>query len=242
MASKTQGGTRAAPALSAGILFALVATQAMAESPACESVMTPYEAVYVSSYRGLRLQGRRTLSQQGDGVFVLAHTASGLGSSVSEQSVFRLHADRIRGESYDMTRSILGIKRERHIRFDWDSGKVRVTGSNEVELPLDDELLDPLSYQLAMRCDFAQGKTGGSYPVVTRKRVKRYDFRVTGTEPLETNIGVLKTLVAERDTQGKRSTKVWVAPDLNFLLVRLEQTESKDDLSLVLEIERVAFD
>lgn len=227
--------------LASGVL-GLLAPPAIADFSACASVLTPYEAAYVSTYRGLAMQGRRTLKAQSDGTFVLSHTASKLGNSVTERSVFRIQDNRIRVEKYDMTRSMLGVKREQHSWFDWDKGEVRVTGRNSLVLPLDDQPLDPLSYQLAMRCDFALGKAYGSYPVVTRKTIKHYRFEVTGTERLATDIGNLETLVVERVTDGKRSTRVWLAPDLNYLMVRLEQRETKQDLHLVLEIEQMAFD
>jgi hypothetical protein len=229
-------------ALLAVVPCLLAQAPAKADFSGCPAILTPYKAVYTSTVFGIPMKGERSLQTDADGRFVLTQGASTFGSHATERSRFRLRDNRIRVEAYDMERSIVGIRREYRNRFDWGRGEVSVSGSDDALLPLDEAPLDALSWQLAMRCDFAAGAEEASYPVVRRDRIRRYAFRLTGTERRKTALGTLDTLVVDRVTDGNRSTRVWLAPDLNYLLVRLEQVENNKDQSFVLELEQVSFE
>lgn len=222
--------------------FGLFMVPAVADFASCKKTLTPYKAVYVSTYKGISMTGERHLSRKEEGRYILSHNARKMGNSISEQSEFTLRDNNIRVEKYNMTRSTVGVKREYHNKYDWDKSLVHVTGHVDVTLPLDNQPLDLLSYQLALRCDLEQGSQAASYPVVARNRLKNYEFRVSGKETLKTSLGELETLVVDRlRKKDDRTTRIWVAPEKNYLIVKLEQSESKDAASYKLEIKEVSF-
>lgn len=208
----------------------------------CEAVLAPYEAVYASSYGGLQLEGRRSLRVSEAGSVVLSHDVEHIGSRISEQTLLKTEQHHLRVYQYDKVQSIFGIRREDHAHFDWAHRVIRTRGHRERELPLDGVHYDPLSYQLALRCDMAQGKQEVRYQVVRRGKVKRFVFRRVGTEQLDTPLGRIDTLVVERvrDTD-ERSTRIWLAPSLRFLLVQLQQHDKEDDFDVTLLLTAVEF-
>ena len=225
-----------------GLLSGFTSTLTTADSTPCEAAFTPYEAAYVTVYKNINLEGSRSLRRQDDGRFILTNKAKKMGSSISEHSLFTWEDNAIQVDEYAMTRSILGIKRKYHNRYDWAKGIVSVTGAVDIDLSLDNHPLDLLSYQLALRCDLEQGKEQLSYPVVARDRIKHYEFKVSGKETLKTRLGELETLVVERlRKDSDRTTRIWLAPGLNYLLVKLEQYEAKDNASYRLELKKVSF-
>lgn len=224
------------------LFFGFALKPANADFAPCHKTLTPYEAMYMSTYKGITMSGARSLRSKGENQYALTHAAKKTGSSISEQSIFTLKNNRIKVEKYDMSRSALGIKREYHNRYDWQKQEARVTGHANVTLPLNNHPLDLLSYQLALRCDLEQEQKQLNYPVIARNRIKNYEFKVSGKETLKTEVGELQTLIVDRLRKGDgRTTRIWVAPDLNYLIVRLEQSESKDNASYKLEIKAVSF-
>lgn len=208
----------------------------------CVSVLTPYTATYVSSFRGIPMQGERRLEQRDDGALVLSHRAEAFGSYANEQSVFTLENGLIEVQEYDYLQSILGFTKEDHARFDWANSLVRTRGKKERELPLVAGTFDNLSQQLAIRCGAAQDKETMRFSVVKRSKMKDYVYERVGEEQIEADLGPLDTVIYRRvqDT-SERTTRIWFAPDLNHMLVRLHQTESKDGLDVTLELSQVSF-
>lgn len=224
------------------LLLAFSLTTAAADPAPCKAALTPYEATYTTVYKDIHMEGSRSLRRQDDGQFILSSSAKKIWASLSEQSVFTLVDNRIRVDKYDMSSSVLGIKREYHSMYDWKKGNARITGSANVILPLDRQPLDLLSYQLALSCDLEQGQQQVSYPVIAKKRIKDYSFKVQGKETLNTELGELETLIVDRlRKNSQRSTRIWIAPELNYLLVKMEQFEAKDKASYRLEIRKVTF-
>ncbi len=223
--------------------FASLGHAAAPDFSRCEAILTPYSAVYASSFRGIPMRGERQLTRETDGTFVLSHEAKALGSRFTERSFFTLDGGDLRVRRYDYLRSILGISKEDHAVFDWDAGSISTHGRSDRELPLSADIFDNLSQQLAIRCSAAQGQATMRYSVVKRSRIKDYAYERVGEETIKTDLGELDTVVLRRvhDT-NKRTTRVWLAPELNFMLVRLHQTESKDGLDVRLDLSKVTFD
>lgn len=209
----------------------------------CPQSLTPYEATYTSTYKNITMTGKRQLSRDNSGKYTLTHRASRMGSSIRESSIFSVANNNIRTEQYDMSRSMLAIKREYHNRYDWQQGTVTVSGHANVTLPLENEPLDLLNYQLALRCDLEQQRQALTYPVVARNRLKNYAFKQHGEEILETPMGQLDTLVVDRlRKDADRTTRVWIAPSLNYLIVKLEQFEQSDNANYQLQLKQVSFE
>ena len=231
-------------ALAAGGLLSSLAALASStiDFSQCPTVLTPYEASYTSSYNNLSLNGQRSLARQEPGGWRLSHAVKKLGAHISERSIFEGHNNQLRIRQYDMDQSIFGISRKDRAHFDWENKVIRTSGRREAEFPLDGSYLDPLSQQIALRCDMARGLQRASYSVVRRGKVKPHRYRRVGAARLETALGPLDTVVVERVRDSdERSTRIWLAPSLNYLLVRLQQRDNEDDLTVVLQLKAVEF-
>jgi len=209
----------------------------------CADVLTPYSAVFKSSFRGIAMQGQRDLQRRDDGTFRLSHRAKAFGSYANEESTFVLKDGTLEIREYHYVQSLLGFKKEDHAEFDWLGGLVRTSGKRERELPLVVGTFDNLSQQLAIRCSAAQGTETMQFSVVKRSKQKDYVFERVGEETIDTDLGPLATIVYRRvQDNDERTTRFWVAPELNHMLVRLHQTEKKDGLDVTLELSEVTFE
>jgi hypothetical protein len=224
------------------LMLAVSVTSHATDFTQCDGVLTPYEAVYVSAYETLELAGQRRLMVDESGGVVLSQTAGRLGSRISETSILEWADGQLRVRSYDRRQRIFGMSREQQAVFDWSRGTIKVSGRREGELPIDGQSFDPLSYQLALRCNIAQGLEQTSYRVIRGAKLKTYHFRLHGAETIETRQGPLDTVVVERVRDDEeRSTRIWFAPSLNYLLVRLEQEDKADGIDVSLRLETVEF-
>jgi hypothetical protein len=108
--------------------------------------------------------------------------------------------------------------------FDADNHKATVHYQGEVhEFELPPGTVDPQILSLAVMLDMQQGLTLGTYTALDRTKIKTYPFKATGEEKLETKIGTIATVVLQEGTDTSiRTRKVWVAPELDFLPVKIE--------------------
>jgi hypothetical protein len=98
-----------------------------------------------------------------------------------------------------------------------------------------------------MRTDLeAAAKTGEPWPVMSYQiadsgRFKTYSFKVTDEEEIDTPVGKIKTIkvirVRKRDDRG---TTFWLAPDYEYMLIRLKQIE-KSGRGFELNLEEAEF-
>lgn len=71
----------------------------------------------------------------------------------------------------------------------------------------------------------AENKTAMHYTVLEPSHVKQYPFVILGTEKLSTEMGDFKTIVVLHTSENKeRITKLWLAEELDYIIVKLEQT------------------
>src|SRR5581483_1281065 len=63
------------------------------------------------------------------------------------------------------------------------------------------------------------------YTVLEPSHVKQYPFQIIGEEKLNTAMGDFKTIVVLHTSENKeRITKLWLAEELDYIIVKLEQT------------------
>ena len=196
---------------------------------------TPFRAVYKADYKGLPLSavGIRELKQIEDSKYLLSSTAKSFFASITEQSIFTLDEQQIVPLEYQYKRTGIGKNRKVVLTFDWEAGKV-TSELKPWEIKLTDETLDKLLFQFRMREDLQDAMQNGqpwpdmNYQVADRGRIRNYNFKVTGEEFIDTPVGKIRTVKAIRLRKGgERSTTFWLAPNYEFMLVRLLQIEKK---------------
>ena len=192
----------------------------------------PFRATYRANYKGLplRANGLRQLIHEPDGSYRLFTKASAMFISVSEETQFRVNDGRIEPVSYLYQRKGLGRSKTESQQFDTEGACIRHEDGASTVWP--EGAYDKLLFQLQMKQDisisFAEGRPWPdmNYTIVDGKQVKNYQFKVVGTETLETPIGQLTTVkVARVRENNARETIFWLSPEHDFLLVQLRQSE-----------------
>ena len=86
-----------------------------------------------------------------------------------------------------------------------------------------------MSHKQQLRRDMAAGKDVLTYAVISRGKLKQYTYDVVADEVLTTPIGPLDTRLIQRiSDDGTTTTKVWLAKDWDFVMIKLERSEKGD--------------
>lgn len=146
----------------------------------------------------------------------------------SEVSKFTLEQDRLKPLHYLMKRSGTGSSRHYELRLDWQN-KQLFTGKKQQLKAIDwqDNWLDPLSFHQQLVLDLQAGKTTFSYDVLNRDgNSKTYHYQVIMEEPLALPFGTVRALrIARVEQNSDKQVLAWVAPSLDYMLVRLWRGE-----------------
>lgn len=145
-----------------------------------------------------------------------------------EISRFDWQSCQVTAREYRHDFSGLGIERHSALQFDQSRGiAIETRGDRRTELPLAPDVTDALNMGMLSRCRLRDGLKAFSLPVIYRGERKDYSFTVAGKETVETPAGTWEAVVVSRDyPQGGRRTRVWVAPDLDWFMVRFEHVEN----------------
>jgi Protein of unknown function (DUF3108) len=109
--------------------------------------------------------------------------------------------------------------------FDRAAGEVRINTAGGTEtLPLEAGILDRGSVQVALMRDLAACRLPGPYRYVDDDGIGEYRFERVDGLAAETGIGTLDTVRFSQQREGSsRQTIFWLAPELAFLPVRIDQ-------------------
>ncbi|WP_372862596.1 DUF3108 domain-containing protein [Spongiibacter sp.] len=220
------------------LLTALLCSAARATpTTPTESLLLPYKAQYRISHDGLNTTAERQLQRDGDH-WKLSQTAKLFFLRVEEETVVERHNGQLRPLRYRYENN-LSSKQNQQVLFDWQRGLVSDTkASRPWQQVLKSDYSDQLSSQLQLREMLMNNQLQGdiSQTIVKKKgKLKTYQIQRLGNEHLDTAIGPLDTVKLRRHRQGSSSESfIWVAPQLNYLIVKLEQHE--DDELYTLDI------
>lgn len=199
-------------------------------------VLAPFTAIYQVELDNTPLgRARFTLAPQGENCYLYSGVAKPEGlaallvGETSEQSHFCVTGGKIRPVSYQTRED--GDKGDNYaLKFDWVNRWVRTDEGEPRKLSA--EGVDPLSLQIALRKLLSDA--GGNPPaqafslvVVEDDKEKTYRFAIGGREALKTPIGELDTMRVDRIDDSKRQLRLWLAPSLQYLPVRVEQQRGK---------------
>lgn len=211
---------------------ALLFCAALLALPVHAADLKPFTASYTADWKQLPMSGTasRSLEKGANDTWTLSFKASMMIASLTEESTLTVDKDALLPKTYHFERGGLGKPKKTDLDFDWSQKMVTGTDRGDaVKVPLNRGMLDKSTYQLALQRDVAAGKKSMSYQVVDGGDVDTYDFRVLGTEKVDTKAGQVDAIKVERvrdPTQNKRTTVLWFAKDWDYLLVRLQQVET----------------
>ena len=124
-------------------------------------------------------------------------------------------------------------KRDVEINFNWDKKKI-VNRVNDSTWYMQTQVgvLDKLLYQLTIMSDLKSGVIPKSYFIADGGKIKEYKFEHITDEVIETPLGEFNTIkLARHKLNSKQETYLWCAYDLDFLPVKVINTEKDDRLS-----------
>lgn len=115
------------------------------------------------------------------------------------------------------------------LNFDWAKQSVTRQHSKDgnKSFSLEQKQYDPMSLFFKARCDLMAGKKQLSYPVIYKGKQTTHQYHVIGTEVLKTGLGDIEALVVQRQRRNPdRQTVFYVAPSLDYLIVKIQHRES----------------
>lgn len=151
-------------------------------------------------------------------------------ASASQKATFEMDHCKVRPISYVAT-SKRPLKEETRqtLEFDWAHKKAEYKSKDEQKsFNLDSAVYDPISFFFEARCDLMAGKKQFAYPLINKGRQKTQTYKVVGTQVVKTGLGDFEALIVERVRGSKkRQTRLYVAPGLDYLLVKIEHQEGR---------------
>lgn len=145
-----------------------------------------------------------------------------------ETSDFTVADGQIQPLRYIMRRSGTGPDRYYELNLD-PVAKILSEGKNRKAKAVSwqDDWQDQISYQLQLALDLKAGKTEFFYNVLNRNgNSKMYHYKVVAEELLPLPYGTINTLrIARIEQNSDKQIYAWVAPELDYMLVRLWRGE-----------------
>ena len=223
---------RHAPArlLRARVAVALLAAAWLAGGVAHGAGLEPFTHVYRGKISFVPVEAAVTLARDDDGEWRYDSVSRTRGwaawkkGEIEESSRFTLTDEGLRPLTY---RKLDGFSdRDRNVETRFTRGEVSSVYRDDtiVHSAQDGPVYDLLSFRLALRLDLARGRLAERYEVVDgRGRLRSITISRHGAEAISTGFGRIEAERLEYSTRSDRRYVVWFAPELDHVLVRLEE-------------------
>ena len=201
-----------------------------------------YEARYAMRWSvGITLEADAVerLTEDGDRHQIELAAEAGIGSATETTHLLFDPESGWTPLDYSYTQSVLGRTTGRHFRFNWNKGTAtRLHDPETAELEIPPDTLDPLGFrlQLAHRLQTEQSLPA-RITMLDGNGLKTRQLQSHGSEVIEIPAGSFNALKfsLEDDTPSpERSFFFWLAPELDYQLVKLDKRDKKRRLALTL--------
>ena len=199
-----------------------------------------YSLDYQANANGITAIANRSLTLQADQALHLNNTLeASLGGQLiirmQQNSVFEITGNQLRPTIYSYQQTGLGQETQT-INYNWGAlVAISTENGKSWTIDLSNSTSDQLSHQLALRQALINESTNLEFPVIDEDEIETYRYRVINEEVINTPLGAFNATVVERVRNDEdRSTVFWLANDWQFVLIRMEQTNS--GLTIVLEL------
>ncbi|MEA5444787.1 DUF3108 domain-containing protein [Gammaproteobacteria bacterium AB-CW1] len=147
---------------------------------------------------------------------------------ITERSRFRVVENGIQALDYRYHHREGGdTRRQRHLAFDLNDGIVRFNDDGdrgELEVPA--HSLDRFLAQYVLMRSLANDERPEGFHIVDRDRQFEQALDYAGEERIRTRAGRFDTVRVDlKDADSERVLSLWMAPELDYLPVKLEQSE-----------------
>lgn len=207
---------------------------AMPEARSADATVATYTATYSVEYKGKKAGTSefsvRHIVDRDVYEFTSRTLAKGLlklarPNPAVERSQFRLAGNVVRPLEFWYEDGSRSGEDNLHIVFDWERRVATVSSASaRREMAVPDGTLDRGSLQVALMRDLAMAGQPGRYELADEDSVGTYEYTDNGAATMTTGVGSLATrILVQQRTGSSRATWLWVAPELRFLPVRIEQ-------------------
>lgn len=197
-----------------------------------DDAFTQYNAVYQINWHGISAgSSQHELKKVGPNTYAGESISKPYLTIVpfgnSERSEFTVEDSVIKPIRYDFMTEEKGKTIIGFVDFDWVKHALlkSIQNGEERNEPLADGIQDRITYTLQLRLDLLNNKKDNlTYTVIEPKKIKQYTFHIIGDEKITTPMGTFNTVKLETvNEKGDRKTQIWLAKDLDYLLIRLVQ-------------------
>jgi len=149
---------------------------------------------------------------------------------LEETTTFEMHKGRPRPKKYQLFNTISSNPRSGSYNFDWEAKEViGIYKDRSVRLPLTPDTIDRAMLPLALMRDLRNDDLRDEYHVLDRDEIMSLALKREGEEMISLPYGSVKTIVVKHVSKdGADESRLWFAPGLDFLLVKMEQFENKE--------------
>jgi len=210
-----------------------LATKAVSDTNLIQEHKAFYEA---KIDHGLSLNGSavRELRQAKGSSWSYSFFVDTLPATIHEQSTFSLSDTQIHAQMYSYALEGTFIKnRYQTAKFSESNGTESIDETYKDKswnYSGNSGVLDRLNYQLQLQIDVASGKQEMLYLVAHKGKLRRYQFKTTGQQVINTALGEKESFVVEKVRESNnRETTLWFDTSAPYTLLRFIQTETNGD-------------
>ena len=187
-----------------------------------------YSAKYFYKSDEISIKGIRKLEIR-DGKYSLNFKAKNLLASMRVGSEFNINEGVLKTNSYSIRVKPRFVNRDQDIKFDYIANIIESTGREEWEEDLDTngEILDPLNAQIKIRINLISGLEKFSINLleIESGKVEENFYEVVGKEVFTFNEIDYECIKLKRIREtDDRETIYYIAPDLNFMFLKIVDT------------------
>ena len=198
------------------------------------AVPVDYEAVY--SVKLLQADGTlRAKLENNNGIYTYTLKTEPTGfwklianGSINESSEFEIIDGEIRSINYRLNDTIRRNPRESVVDFDWSKKMIQGFYKDRViDFNLEKRTLTRILLQIEIMHQKQRNNLKDSYLIIDKDEIKEIDITSTNSEKkISVPFGSYEVVeVSHRSKNSNRINTFWLAPDLDFIPVKLEQTE-----------------
>lgn len=201
--------------------------------------LSGFSATYTVKADGKKGTATRTLSKNGNSYnYTVKASAAGI-ASVNQSASFSLSNGKILPSSSNMSVKIFGVGNTHNIKFN-NGAKTAVSTykGKSTTLKMSGQAYDNLSLEAQIRQELINGRFSGSYQLVKKTNIETTRFKKSGNSKITVPAGTYDVVRIDRvhDDKG-RATSFWVAPSLNYLPIKVSQTN--DGKTITMELSKV---
>lgn len=209
------------------LTFPLTAS-AQASAPEAPT-LRPFEAVYKTTALGMTLDLTRSLTRDGNN-YRLESSGKNFLIKMKESADFQLTDSGIEGVRFNSKVKTLKTN-NRVVEFDKERGVIRSMKRGEwSEHEMAPGVLDQFSQQQQLRLTLMQSEVPPEtlqFRVVDGAKISDKSWRRLPNETLQTPLGDIEAVryKAVHKNPKKRASEIWLAPHLNYLMVKTKHIE-----------------